>query len=240
MGAPIRIYLVESCRIFADSLASVLGKEANVEVLGATAEPAQLLRVLDAVRPDVVLLSAGLEAPDAQQVTREVKDIRPDQPVVLFGVPDCEATILRLIEAGVSGYALKDTSLQELLHTIELVHEGRALCSPRVASMVFSRLWKLARARPHLGPDACAELSFREHEVLGLMADGLLNKEIARRLGLSLYTVKNHVHHILEKLRVGRRYEAIRRAYERGLLRRPLPDGRQAADPKPRHEARAF
>jgi DNA-binding NarL/FixJ family response regulator len=134
------------------------------------------------------------------------------------------------IEAGADGYVLQESSAARLAEAILSIHAGTLPCSSRIASLVLDRILELSRGRE---PDHEVEaLTGREREVLQLIARRLSNKEIARQLGISNQTAKNHVHNILEKLGVHSRREAIRVALERGVLA-ALPMGGAAASPGP-------
>ena len=128
--------------------------------------------------------------------------------------------MLEFIEAGANGYVLKDSSFAEMLRTIKAVHQGQTPCSPRITASVFARISELSQARHRRERLPQVRLTPREKEILRLIAARLSNKEIAQQLDIALHTVKNHVHHILEKLQVHYRREAIRCAYENGILKR--------------------
>jgi DNA-binding NarL/FixJ family response regulator len=133
-------------------------------------------------------------------------------------VPDKEADVLACIElGGASGYLLQGASVEQLISNVRAVVGGETLCSPRIASLAFSRISALARRNAEVCAGNLAHLSLRELEVIVLIEGSLSNKEIATRLHIEVQTVKNHVHNILEKLQVDSRREAARYAKERGL-----------------------
>jgi DNA-binding NarL/FixJ family response regulator len=143
---------------------------------------------------------------------------------------DQEEAILKFIEAGASGYLLKEASWEELLETIEAVRLGRTVCSARITAAVFQRVCRLSQTTSKRPIDREEELSERQREILDMIALGLVNKEIAQRLGIAVCTVKNHVHNILDKLRVPHRRAAIRYAREAGLCKEiPVGNGAQVA-----------
>jgi DNA-binding NarL/FixJ family response regulator len=210
MSSPIRILLIDSCRFFRDALWVALSGQDRTVLMGAATDPDEAIALMEESAVNVVLVSADRYQGKATSVVQKIKERSRPPEVIVLGVDDCEERILSLIEAGADGYTLKNSSLAEVLATIEAVHEGRAVCSPRVMAAVFTRLRRLSQC-DHQGPTGhAAKLSRREQEILALIAQGLVNKEIAWKLGITLCTVKNHVHNILDKLGVNHRREAVR------------------------------
>ncbi len=168
---------------------------------GADAAAADDLPILRGAACDKVDLGA-----DSVAVARDA-DQTNLEPVVGIAVRETESEILAAVEAGVAGYALQEHSLDELVRVIQSVIRDEAICSPRMAACMMHRLSHLASERRHDGP--AGRLTVRERQVASLVASGMTNKEIARRLSIQLSTVKNHVHNILEKLQLRRRGQAI-------------------------------
>jgi DNA-binding NarL/FixJ family response regulator len=156
---------------------------------------------------------------NAVHVTREIKHTFPTVRTIALGVEPSDEDVLRFIEAGASGYVLKDASYAELLHTIKAVHQGQTPCSPRIAALVFARIAVLSRAQSHSHRLPQVRLTPREREVLQLIALGHRNGEIAHQLGVALDTVKRHVGNICEKFQVHGRRAVLQRAYEQGMLK---------------------
>jgi two-component system, NarL family, nitrate/nitrite response regulator NarL len=215
---PIRIFLVEPCRFFADALARILGRQGNLVLVGTGGCLDEASAWIESGEVDVLLFGAG---GDLTPAVREVTTGQPQVKVVVLGVGDCPDDIVRLIEAGAGGYVLKDALLDDLLQVIAAVHAGETRCSPRVAARLFKRLSELAQALGQTAGGPRESLSTREQEILEMIAAGLANKEIARKLDLALCTVKNHVHSILEKLQVSHRREASRYAHSIRFLGSP-------------------
>jgi two-component system nitrate/nitrite response regulator NarL len=145
----------------------------------------------------------------------------PDAKIIAVGLDEEDEQIVDFAEAGALGYVLKGATLDELIETIQRVHQGETLCSPRILAAVVARITSLARLGPEPPPREVEPLTAREREILALVAAGLGNKEVGRRLRITVQTVKNHVHRILEKLQCHRRREAVRLAYDLGLLTEP-------------------
>lgn len=212
-GQAIRVLVVDEVRLMGNVTASVLKNEPDIEVLGcATTFDEAMSR---AGQSDIVLVSSSLPNNEALDLTPALIKTFPTLRVIVTGLSNSEAAILQYIEAGVSGYVLRDDAVEDMLTTIRAVHAGEAVISPSVAAALMARLVELAELAKSSGADNVAlptetlpDLTPREREVLGLIALGLSNSEIAERLTLELGTVKNHVHHILEKLNVSSRQDA--------------------------------
>ena len=137
----------------------------------------------------------------------------------MIGVPDTEADILSCIEVGgVSGYLTKEGSIGDLINNIKAIMRDEALCSPRIASQAFSRIARLAHQVNESWSGQSPHLTFREMEIVKSIDEGLSNKEIAVRLHIEVSTVKNHVHNILDKLKLQDRRSAVRFVKGHGLV----------------------
>src|SRR5262249_19690779 len=143
--------------------------------------------------------------PDTVRLTRDLSAEPSPVAVVVAAVEDRDETVLELLEAGASGYVLASASFTDLVRTLESVSRGETVCTPRIAAAVCQRIRALGRARALRPACPLGQLSPRETEILRFVACGRLNKEIAGELGISLCTVKNHVHNILRKLNVSHR-----------------------------------
>jgi DNA-binding NarL/FixJ family response regulator len=199
-----RLFVVSDIRLYREGLATVLEERYAMEVVGTAASREEAVAALTQREADVVLLDAVI--PDAAETIRDIGAVRPPPKVVALAVPEGDARVVTWAEAGVASYLQRDASLDALADAIRSVGRGEAVCSPRIAAALMQRLAVLAAGRPLAGP--AERLTSREREVLGLIDQGLSNKEIARRLVIEVPTVKNHVHNILDKLRVCSRGEA--------------------------------
>lgn len=211
----VPIMVVADHRLFGESLSLVLAGFEPFTVTTVTGHTEEAMQKVKECPPDIVLVDVRLPDKKALALTKQLTQELPTVKVLMLGVTEIEADIWECVEAGASGYVSREASLDELLRAIELVARGETLCSPQIAHSMFSRLSKLVRAA---GEDEATEptiLSTRETEILQLIAEGWSNKQIANHLFLSLYTVKNHVHNILKKLRVQRRLEAVEYASQR-------------------------
>ncbi|MGH7064829.1 MAG: LuxR C-terminal-related transcriptional regulator [Stellaceae bacterium] len=167
---------------------------------------ADALDQLEGARPDVLLLD--VTAPNSLTLPRRARLLAPHLRFVAFAVAEAEANVLACAEAGFSGYIPQDGSIDDLVDAVRRSISGELLCPPRIASSLFNRVGSLAIAGE--AAPVAARLTRREREISALVVVGLANKEIARRLGLSGSTIRNHLHNILQKLNLQRRGELAR------------------------------
>jgi DNA-binding NarL/FixJ family response regulator len=208
-GTPIRIFLISHNRFFAEAAASALQSLPEIMVTGSASNLENACATVDFSAFDILLFDAPVEWRNAVASLREVKASFPAVKILILGPEPSEESGLTLIECGVSGYISKNSSVAQLASTIKAAYREEILHSPRLITMAVSRLKELSR-----GQDQSFLLSLREREIIPLISQGLGNKDIANRLGLSTATVKNHVHNILKKLKVGRRRDAIQKVCE--------------------------
>jgi two-component system NarL family response regulator len=218
MSPKPRLLIVTDHYLLGECLAFVLTDQKDFAIADLTASPAEALTQMLVRQPDVVLVDIDLANGSAFELVRQANQEMPSAKVIIFGLPESSASPLHCIESGAAGLILKDSSIQDLRNAIQAISRGETVCSPQIAYSTFSRVAELARKRFAIHSLDASNLTMREREILQLIADGLSNKEIAQRLFLSLYTVKNHVHNILEKLQVHSRSEAIRSAMDNRLL----------------------
>ena len=200
----IRVLLVADVRLHREGLARLLARDGRIRV-AATADSHENL-AHDAERADVAVIDTAGE--DSVGVVKRVA-AAASLPIVTLGTPNGDDQVIAFAEAGVLGFVDGEASVDELRSGIECVARGEASCPPRIATTVLQRLAALTG-----GQRAKSEptgLTKRERQIVQLIAEGMSNKEIARRLCIEVATVKNHVHNILEKLKVSRRADAVAR-----------------------------
>jgi two-component system nitrate/nitrite response regulator NarL len=221
----LRLAVVDSHRLFRECLATALSDEGGFARIVVTDADQAALAVLAAGEPvDVLLLGCGGNR-QVHELLREALVHWPAAKILVLGAEEGKEQALALLRAGARGYLFRDQSFAELRDAILEAAAGATVCTPRVASLLFSRLAELGRERRRGERLEVLELTSREIEILRLIADGLKNQEIAKRLYLSVHTVKNHVHNILERLGVKSRWSAVTHASEKGWLqpKRRLP-----------------
>lgn len=204
----IRVLLVSEMGLVSNLIASILEDESDIEVVGQAASVEDALGGMS--RADVVLVSTRLPDNGALTLTEMAVEQGASTKVVVVGLRESEAEILRYVEAGADGYVLRDNSVETLLESVRAAAAERALVSPDIAYALMSRLRELTHlfSRVEAGLDGPVDLTPREREVLDLVGEGLTNREIADRLYIEVGTVKNHIHSILSKLDVSSRDDA--------------------------------
>jgi Response regulator containing a CheY-like receiver domain and an HTH DNA-binding domain len=204
-GATVRMLIATDVRLYEVGLRRALDGHSELDVIGTAGDRSQALARTHDLAPDVVLLDMAMEG--SLDIARALTRSTPRSHVVAFAVSESDDDVLACAEAGVAGYVTRDGSLEQLIAVLRYVARGELLCSPRIAG---SLLRHVARSSIATAPDeGDAGLTAREREVARLVARGLSNKEVARELQIQLSTVKNHVHHLLEKLRINRRGKLV-------------------------------
>ncbi len=209
----IRILLADDHPIVRDGLRAILGTQPDFEVVGEAAHGAEVLRQVDALRPDLLLLDLEMPRMDGVETLRHLRTTHPQVRVLVFTAFDTDERIMGALRAGAQGYLLKGTPREELFAAIRVVHEGGSLLQPIVAAHLIRRVVDPPSPAVH------ESLTPREHEVLELLAQGLQNKEIAAALAITQRTVKFYVSAVFHKLGAGNRTEAVTIAAQRGLVR---------------------
>jgi DNA-binding NarL/FixJ family response regulator len=205
----IRIVIADDHPIFRAGLQGLLSASEDFEVVGEAANGREAVSVVRHTAPEVLLVDLQMPELDGVGTIRQLKEIAPTTRILVLTTYDSDGDILRAVEAGATGYLLKDTPREELFKAIRATARGDSVLSPSVASRV------MGRAR---GP-VDRSLSSRELEVLTLVARGVSNKIIGKELRISEATVKTHLLHIFAKLGVDDRTAAVTAAMERGMLR---------------------
>ena len=204
---PIRLAIASAVRLVRESLALTLVDRPDITILDSVnLEPAGIARIAE-LAPDVVLVD--LAHVDVATITRLIKLACTKAKLVAFALAEVDADVFACAAAGFSGYVPRESGADELYGALIDVASGRMHCPPHITAAMFNRLSNLMQQAPV--PVPLPELTARESAILRLANEGRSNKAIARELQISSATVKNHMHHILQKLQVGRRGEAAAR-----------------------------
>jgi DNA-binding NarL/FixJ family response regulator len=204
----IRVMIADDHGVIRDGLGRLIGALDDVEVAGTAADGAEAVERARELAPDVILMDLDMPKLDGIEATRRILKDRPGTPVLVLTAFSDRQRILGALEAGASGYLLKDAASEDVAEGIRAAARGESPLDPRAARTVLS-----ARSEP----DPLAGLSAREKEVLFLLSEGLANKLIARRLEISEKTVKSHLTRIFRELEVTDRTQAALWAERHGL-----------------------
>jgi len=214
---PIRLLLVDDHQMVLDGLQAMLGPyRAEVEVVGATTDPAEARRLAVDASPDVALVDVRMRSRSGLELCEDIARVAPGVKVVLLTVYDDEQYLFQALRAGAAGYLTKQVVAEELVSHLRRVLEGEIVVDPALAGRVALTAARLSRGE--FWPGARFGLSQRESEVLELMVRGASNRAIAARLVLGEETVKTHVRSILRKLGVEDRTQAVALALREGLF----------------------
>ena len=209
MKEVIRLLITDDHPVVRAGLEGMLSRQPDMEVVGEANDGAEAVEMVDRLQPDVVLMDLRMPLVDGVAATEEIKNQHPETQILVLTTYDSDADILRAVEAGATGYLLKDAPREELYEAVRASSQGKALFAPAVADKLMRRIREPRRET----------LSHREIEVLGFVRRGLSNKEIARSLHVSEATIKTHLIHAFKKLGVEDRTAAVTVALERGILR---------------------
>lgn len=220
-AAPIRVVLVDDQQLVSAGLAMVIGAQPDMVVAGQAEDGAAAVSLLARLACDVVLMDVRMPGVDGIEATRQIladaDAAGRDAPkVVMLTTYDLDEYLLTAISAGASGFLLKNVPPVDLLGAIRTVHSGDAVIAPSATKRLLTHV---ANGSPTAPDPKLGCLTERETEVLELIAQGLSNAEISAQLYLSETTVKTHVRHLLAKLRLRDRVQAVVFAYESGLAR---------------------
>lgn len=214
-SAAVRVMVVDDHPMWREAVARDLA-EAGFDVVAAVGDGGQALRVLAAVRPDVVVLDLQLPDVPGVTVTRGILAALPAARVLILSASAEQQDVLDAVKAGAAGYIVKSASRAELLDAVRRTADGDAVFTPGLAGLVLGEFRRLAAAPESAGIDR-PRLTDREAEILRMVATGLSYRQIAERLVLSHRTVQNHVQNTLTKLHLHNRVELTRYAIEHGL-----------------------
>ena len=215
----IGIVVADDHEVVRAGFAALLDTQPDFTVLGTACDGGEAVRVCRELRPDVVLMDVRMPSLDGIEATRQLADADDPGPrVLILTTFDLDEYVFDALRAGASGFLLKDVTAERLFDAVRVIAAGEALLAPAVTRRLIS---EFTRLRPVSGTPPLAVLGAltpRETEVLRLVAEGMSNPEIARRLVVTEETVKTHVSHILTKLGLRDRTQAVIAAYESGLV----------------------
>lgn len=204
----VEVLIVNPDTLVCHLLSAVLDDEPDIDVISFATTAKEGLSKADKAR--IVLVDSALPNDGALLLAEKIGKKRPHTHVLVTGVEKSSNSVLKYIEAGASGYILKEFSIEELLEQIRALPEGKAIADPEIVAQLIERLSELADLcdSAKSASERMEALSPREQEILGLISQGMTNADIGKKLHIEVGTVKNHVHNILQKLEVSNRQEA--------------------------------
>jgi len=197
---PTSLILVEGNRLLREGLAAMVHDQEDLQILAALGDCDNVLLSVQQLKPRLVLLDLGLRNRDNLRLVQSITREHPDVKLIVMDLLPAQADIIDFVRAGVSGFLLKDATFDEFLKTIRLVAAGTNVLPPSLTDSLFSEIVDHEGRREKALLSSVVTLTRREREVIRLIADGLSNKEIGLKLNVATFTVKSHVHNVLEKL----------------------------------------
>jgi DNA-binding NarL/FixJ family response regulator len=215
----IRVLIADDQTIVRAGFAALLAAQPDIDVVAQGGDGREAVRLAEVHRPDVVLMDIRMPGMDGIDATRRIlaDPANASTRVLVLTTFDVDEYVYEALSAGASGFLLKDSTAEDLVSAVRVVARGDALLAPQVTGRLIREFARQRRARPRPAP-GLTTLTARETEVLGLIAGGLSNAEIAARLVVSEHTVKTHVARIFTKLGLRDRAQAVVLAYESGLV----------------------
>jgi DNA-binding NarL/FixJ family response regulator len=218
-----RILLVDDHELFRQGLSSLLNAQSDFEVIGQASDGFEALAMAREQRPNLIVMDINMPVCDGLEAVRlirrlpELSEVR----VVMLTIVEDDDKLLEAIRAGANGYLLKDVSQADFLQSLHRILAGEAILPPKLATSLladYARQDTISESDTVVDYEAELDFTFREKEVLDVLASGATDREIANQLSISVHTVKSHVRHILSKLHAANRRQAVRRARQQGLL----------------------
>ena len=211
----IRVLVVDDQAVVREGLARILDGEQDLDVVGQASDGAAAVRQAGALTPDVVLMDIRMPVLDGLAATRQVIGVRPETRVVILTTFDLDEYVYEALRSGATGFVVKDAPAEDIVRAVRAAAAGDALVSPGVTRRLIEQF---SRIRPLQRRQGIDRLTDRERDVLVAMARGLSNREIGDLLHVSEGTVRSHVGHVLAKLQVLDRVQAVVAAYEAGVV----------------------
>jgi DNA-binding NarL/FixJ family response regulator len=204
----IRLIIIEDNRILREGITVMIKKQPDLNPVAALGDTENIIEKIKELKPHVLLLDLGMPNLNSLDLLKSVKKEFDKTKVIVMDLVPTQEDVLKFVEAGASGFILKDATITEFMNTIRLVAGGEKVLPPILAGSLFSQI--IDYGVKELGAAKLIQsvrMTKREREVVELIAEGLSNKDIAHKLNLSIYTVKSHVHNILEKMALNTRVQ---------------------------------
>ena len=210
----IRLLLIEDNKLLREGILAIIKNQPDIKVVTTSGKNENTVLKIHKLKPNIVLLDLGLRNRNSLEVVYLVKKEFPKVNIIMMDLSPVQADVFQYVKAGASGFILKDATLKDFLVTIKAVAEGAKVLPPTLTDSLFSQIIEYAMKGGKVKLKEAIMMTKREREVIELIADGLSNKEIGRSLHISTYTVKSHIHNIMEKLTLHSRLEIANYTYK--------------------------
>jgi len=216
----IRVLLIEDNRLLREGITAMLNEQSDIRAVSSSGN-GDAMEKAKKLKPQVVLLDLGLRSQNSLRIAETIKKEFPKVEIVVMDLIPTQAEVAEFVQVGVSGFILKDATIDDFLHTIRSVAAGKKVLPTSLTDSLFSQIVEYAVKNGKADRLMKAvKLTQREHQVVNLIARGMSNKEIASELHIAVHTVKSHVHNILEKLALHTRLEIASFALTEGMIRK--------------------
>ena len=215
----IRLLIIEDNRLLRDGILEILKFHKDITVIAASGDGKNTLTKIKQLKPKVILLDLGLRNQNSLNVVELMKNEFPQAKIIIMDLAPVQSDILQYVKAGVNGFILKDSSLHDLLITIQKVAQGSNVLPPLLIDSLFSRIVDHAVREGKSKLKGAVRMTRREREVIGFLSEGMTNREIGQKIRASTYIVKSHIHNIMEKLALHTHLELTNYSYNDQTLR---------------------
>jgi len=216
----IKLLLIEDNRLLRDGIIAMLKNQPDINIITASGNDNNTAIKIRQLKPDIILLDLGLRNQNSLTVVEAVKKDFPKAKVIVMDLAPAQGDINLFVKAGASGFILKEASLDDFLVTIHAVAEGSNILPPNLTESLFSHIIEHALKGGKIKLKEAVRMTKREREVIGLIGESLSNKEIGQKLHVSTFTVKSHIHNIMEKLVLHTRLEVANYSYSTRNLKK--------------------
>ncbi|HAH05925.1 MAG TPA: DNA-binding response regulator [Elusimicrobia bacterium] len=216
--ARIKVFIVDDHPVVRDGVRAYLSMQKAISVVGEAADDREALRKLKKLEPDIILLDISLPSLDGGELARRLRLSSPRAKIIAFSVHSSQEYVVRMARCGAHGYVMKDKPTTKLVEAIQRVHQGGLYFPPNMSDAILA-----PGTKQFPGEEKEAELTPREREVLGLLAEGLANKEVARKLGISVRTAETHRERLSHKLNILTVAGLTKYAIQHGLTSLSVP-----------------
>jgi two-component system nitrate/nitrite response regulator NarL len=214
----IHVFLVEDNRLLRDGIKALINAQPDLKIAATSEGKHDVLLKVRTLKPQVVLMDLGLRNENGVNIVATLTKEMPQTKVIGMGLVPSQLDIVEMVQAGAAGFILKDATIDNVLSTIRSVSRGEKVLPPLLTGSLFSHVVEHALPRGKAKLADAVRMTKREREIIVLIAEAMSNKEIAHRLDLSTYTVKSHIHNILEKMALHSRLEIATHSYENNGL----------------------